>query len=148
MKFIYSESVFNKLYIEINHKCQKNFIRTKKTVQKVSSFFFRELQLIRVLLLICDFYMGWSARFISLKLCVRFSIFVSVSLLLKFILFFNKCIDSLTLKRHNSFQNKSNRKVIHSFAPRCRFKVDKITNSKLWSRATYDVSENKPLLYP
>ena len=27
-------------------------------------------------------------------------------------------MDSLTLKRHNSFQNKNDRKVTHSFAPR------------------------------
>ena len=27
-------------------------------------------------------------------------------------------MDSLTLKRHNSFQNYNNRKVTHSFAPR------------------------------
>ena len=27
-------------------------------------------------------------------------------------------MDSLTLKRHNSFQNKNNRKATHSFAPR------------------------------
>ena len=51
---------------------------------------FRELQLIIVLLLICDSYMSWSTRFISLKLCVGFSIFDSVSFLLKFIFLFNK----------------------------------------------------------
>ena len=27
-------------------------------------------------------------------------------------------MDSLTLKRHNSFQNKNNRKATHNFAPR------------------------------
>ena len=27
-------------------------------------------------------------------------------------------MDCLTLKRHNSFENKNNRKVTHSFAPR------------------------------
>ena len=27
-------------------------------------------------------------------------------------------MDSLTLKRHNSFQNKNNRKDAHGFAPR------------------------------
>ena len=27
-------------------------------------------------------------------------------------------MDSLTLKRHNTFQNKNNRKATHSFAPR------------------------------
>ena len=29
-----------------------------------------------------------------------------------------KCMDSLTLKRHNSFQNHNNRKAMHNFAPR------------------------------
>ena len=54
-----------------------------------SFFFFLKLQLITVLLLICDSYMSWSARFVSLKLCVVFSIFDSVSFLLKFIFLFN-----------------------------------------------------------
>ena len=51
---------------------------------------FWELELITVLLLICDFYMSWSAKFVSLKLCVWFSIFDSVLFLLKFIFLFNK----------------------------------------------------------
>ena len=41
----------------------------------MSSFYFYELQLITVLLLICDSYMSWSTRFVSLKLFVGFSIF-------------------------------------------------------------------------
>ena len=45
-------------------------------------------------------------------------IFDSVSFLLKFIFLFTKSMDSLTLKRHNSFQNKNNRKATHSFATR------------------------------
>ena len=40
-------------------------------------FFFGELQLIIVLLLICDYYMSWSISFVCLKLCVGFSIFAS-----------------------------------------------------------------------
>ena len=38
-------------------------------------FFFRKLQLITVLLLICDSYTSWSTSFVSLKLCVGFFIF-------------------------------------------------------------------------
>ena len=48
---------------------------------KMPLFFFRELQLITVSLLICNFYMSWSTRLVSLKLCVEFSIFDSVSFL-------------------------------------------------------------------
>ena len=69
------------------------------------SFFFHELQLITVLLLICDSYMSSSTRFVSPKLCVGFSIFNSVSFLLKFYFCLTKCMHSLTLNRHNSFQN-------------------------------------------
>ena len=29
-KYIYSESLFNTLYTEINHKCQKNFFEQNK----------------------------------------------------------------------------------------------------------------------
>ena len=53
------------------------------------SFFFCELQLITVLLLIRDSYMSCSTRLASLKLCLGFSIFDSVSCLLKFIFLFN-----------------------------------------------------------
>ena len=53
-------------------------------VQKISSFFFHELQLIIVLLVICDSY-----ELKHKKLCVGFSIFDSVSFLLKFIFLFN-----------------------------------------------------------
>ena len=53
------------------------------------AFFFRELQLTTVLLLICDFSLSWSTSFVSVKLCVRFSIFDSVSFLSKFITLLN-----------------------------------------------------------
>ena len=66
LKCVYSESVFNALYFEISDKINGT---------KMPSFFFRELQLITVLLLICDSYMIWSTKFASLKLCVGFSIF-------------------------------------------------------------------------
>ena len=56
-------------------------------LQKIHSFFFQELQLITVLLLICNSYTGWSTRSISLKLCEGFSIFHSVSFLLEFFIF-------------------------------------------------------------
>ena len=38
--------------------------------------------------------------------------------LLKFIFCSTKSMDSLTLKRHDSFQNLNNRKATHKFAPR------------------------------
>ena len=82
------------------------------------SFFFRELQLITVLLLICNSYISWTTKFISLTLCVGFSILDSVSFLLNFIFCSTKSTNSLNLNRHNSFQNKNNTKATHSFAPR------------------------------
>ena len=94
------------------------FLRTKLTLQKIDSCFFRELQLITILILIDNAYASWSTRFISLKLCVGFSFFDSVSFLLYFIFFFNNSIDSLNLKSHNSLQNKNNKKATQSFAPR------------------------------
>ena len=68
--------------------------------------------------LICDSYMSWSKRFVSLKLQVAFSIFDSVSFLIKFIFLFNKMHGIFDFKTSNSFQNKNNRKITHSFAPR------------------------------
>ena len=47
------------------------------------SFFFRELQHITVLLLIRNS-LSWSTRFVPVKVCVEFSIFDSVSFLLRF----------------------------------------------------------------
>ena len=74
-----------------------------KTIQKTSSFFFREIQLNTVFLLICGSYMSWITRFVSLKLCLGFPIFDSVSFLLKFIFLINK-MHSLILQHHNFFQ--------------------------------------------
>ena len=71
---------------------------------KMPSFFFRELQLITVLLLNCDSYMSWSTRFVSLKPCGVFSISDSFSFLLKIVFLFNKIYGLVDL-RHNSFQN-------------------------------------------
>ena len=71
-------------------------------------FFFRELQLITVLLLICDSCMSWSTMFVSLKMCVGFSIFDSVLFLLKSIFLFDNMqglFDLIPFKIHDSFQN-------------------------------------------
>ena len=57
--------------------------------------------------LICDSYMSWSTRFVSLKLCAGFSIFDSVLFLLKFIFLFNEMhVYSASLKCHNPFKIK------------------------------------------
>ena len=114
------------------------------------SFFFRELQLITVLLLICDSYMSWNTRFLSQKLCVGFSIFHFVSFLLKFIFLSTKI--HVTFKLHNSFQNQNNRKATHSFAPRSLiFKLQqeilKFNDTCVsWSFAKTDLVTN--FLYP
>ena len=81
-KYIYSKSLFITLYTE------KIFFEQNKQ-NKLLSFFYHELQLITVLLLIRYSYTSWSTWFITLKLCVGFSIFNSVSFLLKFTLSFS-----------------------------------------------------------
>ena len=94
-------------------------------LQKISSFFFWEIHLIKFLLIICDSYISWSKRFMFLKLCVGFSIFDSVSFLSRFTFFVKifllvSCYfswDSLTSKHHNSFLNKNNRIATHSSRP-------------------------------
>ena len=52
--------------------------------------FFHEFQLLTVLLLIRDSYMSRTTMFISVKVWKGFSIFDSVSFLLKFLLWFSK----------------------------------------------------------
>ena len=70
------------------------------------SFLFYNLQHITVLLSICNSCTSWTTSFISIKLCVGFYIFDSVSFLLKFIFLLNKKLGLFSLKCHNSFQNK------------------------------------------
>ena len=82
----------------------------------MSSFFFLELQLITVLLSICDSCMSWSARFFSAKVCWGFFIFDSVLFLLKFIFLFNKRYGVFGL--HNFFQYYNNREATHTIAPK------------------------------
>ena len=53
--------------------------------------------------LIWNSYMSWSTRFVSLKLCVRFSIFDSVLFLLKFIFLFNKIRELFDFQYFNNF---------------------------------------------
>ena len=66
------------------------------------SFFFNNLQLIMVLLLIFASYTSWSTRFVSKAVCGIFHFRFHFILI---ILYFcsTKCMDSLTLKR-NSFK--------------------------------------------
>ena len=91
-----------------------NSFRSLNTIaDEIKKISFRELQPIKILFLVPNSYTSWSKWFISLKLCMGFSIFDSVSFLLYFVFFSTKIMDSLTLKRHNSFQNKNNRKTTH-----------------------------------
>ena len=73
-----------------NTQMLKKIAPDKTNGTKNAIYFFREPQLITVLLLICDSFTSWSTRFVSLKVCVGFSIFDSVSFLLKFICLFKK----------------------------------------------------------
>ena len=67
---------------------------------------------------------------------------------IKFHIFSTKSLDSLTLKRHSSFQNWNNRKATHSFAPRPQiFKLQwevLIYNSMVsaWSSQKTDLKTN------
>ena len=68
----------------------KKFPSDKINSTKKWLLFFCQLQLITVLLLCCNYFMSWSTWFVSLKLCMGFSIFNSVSFLLRFVFLFNK----------------------------------------------------------
>ena len=91
----------------------------QKKRYKSALFFLSFAPIITVLLLIHNSYTSGSTRFICLKLSVRFSIFDSVLDFIKSLYFCStKSMDTLTLKRYNSTQNKNNRKATRSFAPR------------------------------
>ena len=87
---IFWKSIQYIIHWEKNTNDREISVEQKKTVQKMSSFFFCEFKLITVLVLICGYYMTWSTIFVSLKLGVGVSILDFVSFLLKFIVLFNK----------------------------------------------------------
>ena len=74
----------------------KKFHSDKINDTKNALFFFRKIQLVTGLLSFRNSYTSWSTWFISLKLCVGFSIFESVLFLLNFTFLFNK--------KHGSFE--------------------------------------------
>ena len=63
-------------------------------------------------------YFKWCSRFTCLKMLVGFSFFNSVFFYKNSYFCSIKSMDSLTLKRHDSFQNQNNRKSTHTFASR------------------------------
>ena len=74
--------------------------------KKLHTFFFCEFQvIITVSFLVHDSYNSWSANFVSLKMCMGFSIFDCVSFSLSIFFRLKQAMGSLTSKRHNSFQN-------------------------------------------
>ena len=106
---MYSGSWFNTLYNDTKIIQNKDY--------KKCTFFFREVQLFIVLLLICNSSTNWTTWFTSLEMCVGFYIFDSRPFF-KNLNFFclTKSIDSL--KRLNFFQNKNDKKSTNSFASR------------------------------
>ena len=71
-----------------------------------------------VLLLICDTYTTWSIWFISLNLVWDFPFSITSRFYQTLHFCSIKSMDSLTLTRDNSFQNKNSRTATHSFASR------------------------------
>ena len=67
----------------------KKFSLVKINGTNNALFFLSRAPTHTVLLVVCNFYMSWSTRFVSIKLCVGCSIFDFVSFWLKFIFLFN-----------------------------------------------------------
>ena len=108
------------------------------------SFFFREIKLITVLLLLCDSYMSWSTRLVSIKLMWDFPFLIPFSSSLYFCS--SKCMDSLTLERHNSFQNENNIKATNSFTfrPLIKFQQEVLKfNDTSWVGAPQNLHGDK-----
>ena len=77
---------------------KRQTLKRYKRYKKMPSFFLRKFQLVTILLSICDSYMSWCTIFVSLKLCVEFSIFSSISFLIKFMFLFKKIHGSFDFK--------------------------------------------------
>ena len=106
-------------YLSDKTQMLKKFPSDKINVTKNALFFFRELQLITVILSIRNSYRyELKHKFhLSKTVCGIFDfrfrlVFVEVYICS------TKSMDSLTLKSFNSFQKKNNRKATHSFASR------------------------------
>ena len=99
-------------------KSLKKSLSIKETVQKIPSFFFRKLQLITVLLFNLRFLYELKHKVGLSKTVCRIFHFQFRFVFIKVYVFLTKCMDSLTLKRHNFFKNWNNRKATHSFVPR------------------------------
>ena len=112
-----SDSLFNTLHWD-KLQTLKKFPQGEVNVRKLQSFLVREFLLLTLSYLTYDSNINWSTGFTYLKLCMTFSIFDSVSISLKFTFLFQKIMDSLILKLHNSFQNWNDRKATHAIAPR------------------------------
>ena len=99
--------IFWKCIQYIIHWDEKQVLR-KMPLEEINGtknalFFFCELHFITVLLLICVSSIGWGKSFVKTAWDFPFLIPLRFGSSLYFCL--TKCIDSLTLKRHNSFQN-------------------------------------------
>ena len=105
---LYCERLLYTLYTKSKYKCWK-ISSVTKTLQKMHLFFFRELRLITVLLLIHKSYTGWSTSFIHVKQWY-FPFSIPPCFFLSLYFCSAKRRGSLTLKCYNSFQNKNNRK--------------------------------------
>ena len=66
------------------------FSSDKINVAKISLFFLPRAPTLHSVTFNCISYLSWSTSFMSLKLCVRFSIFESVSFLINFLFLLNK----------------------------------------------------------
>ena len=114
--YIYSDSLFNTLYSEIKHKFLKKISFGQNKRHDKAFFFLSELQLITILLLICNSYTSWSTRFISLNCMQGFLFSISSRFYWSLYFFSTKSTDNL-FKASQSFQNKHNRKATHSLVP-------------------------------
>ena len=75
----------------------KKFASDNKCYKKCTLFFCCKLQLITVLLLICDSYMSWNTTLIFLKIVVGFSIFWFLLVFIKVYIFVKQKVWTLWL---------------------------------------------------
>ena len=108
-KSIYILKVYSLHYTLTKAQILKTFLRTKWTLLKRYSFFFRDLHLIRVLFLFSILKRPEGQGSSLWKHVWDFPVFQFCS---------TKRENYLNLKHHNSFQDKNNRKTTHSFASR------------------------------
>ena len=115
-KYLYSETLFNTLFIEIKQKCLKKFPDDKINVTKNALVFLSRAPTQHIFTFNLWFLYKLKHEIHRSKSMCGIFHFQFRLVFIEVYVFFKKIMNCLTLKNHNFFLNKNNRKATNSFA--------------------------------